>query len=1028
MSGIFDASAGGQPAAQPPKRTGSRRPRALLPTLGVVVVLVVLASIFVEVWTDRLWFQSLGFGEVYTTVLWTRIGLFIFFGLLLGLTAVGNVYLAFRMRPILFTDGYRNPSIERYQDMLDPVRRWVLIGLGAILFLFGGASASGQWQKYLLWQNRVEFGEKDVYFNLDIGFFVFSYPWFRFLVSFVFTVLVVSLVVAIVTHYLYGGIRLQAARDKFSSGAQIHLSVLLGLFMLVRAVSYWLDRYGLATSDGFFTGVSYTDANAVLPSKNILAIIALICAVLFFANIFRPGWLLPVLGFGLLILSAILIGGIWPAIVQRFQVQPSETDKEAAYIAKNIEATRLAYDIDDVDVRPYAGTSTRSAVEVKAESDSLPGVRLIDPKLVAPAFEQLQQQRGFYSMPDVLDVDRYTFEEGSPPRDVVIATRELNLDGLSDDQRNWNNDHTVFTHGYGVVAAYGDVRGPTGFPVWAAQNLPTVGKLGEFQQEVYYGETGPSYSIVGAPEGQAPVELNIPETSSTSGGGDETSTYDGEGGVDIGSSFNQLLYSAKFWDSSILLSGRVNSESKILYDRNPRDMVEKVAPWLTVDGDAYPAVVDGRLLWIIDGYTTTDDYPMSQRVDLSDATNDSLSDETSLAAQQSDEINYIRNSVKATVDAYDGTVTLYEWDEDDPLLDAWMGAFPDTVQPKSEISEPLLEHLRYPEDMFKVQRELLATYHVIDPNKFYGGSENWLVPEDPTIGGDVAQPPFFLTVKLPDQGDEVQPSEFSLTTVYVPQGRQNLASFMSVNSDPLSENYGQMTVLELPSDNAVDGPGQVANAMQNDPQVANALLEFKQAESRALSGNLLTLPIGEELFYVQPIYTQRGGTGSFPILQYVLTSIDDQVGIGTSFESSFADALGLESNEEAGGQDPETVPPPGSGAGPDGGPGGGPGDGPGSGPPQNQTDEERLDDYLQRASAAFEQAQAALNEDPPALGDYQRLNQEGLDWLERAVDLREQMESEGGSSGGAGSGDDGTGEGGTDGDGTDGGDAGSGGG
>jgi uncharacterized membrane protein (UPF0182 family) len=389
---------------------------------------------------------------------------------------------------------------------------------------------------------------------------------------------------------------------------------------------------------------------------------------------------------------------------------------------------------------------------------------------------------------------------------------------------------------------------------------------------------------------------------------------------------------------------------------------------------------------------------MSQRVDLSDVTNDSLTDETSVAVQQSDEINYVRNSVKATVDAYDGTVTLYAWDEEDPLLRAWMGAFPDTVEPKAEISEDLMNHLRYPEDLFKVQRELFSTYHVTDPNTFYGGSQNWLVPEDPTVpGSNVAQPPFYLTVKLPEQeGSPPSEPHFALTTVYVPQGRQNLASFMSVNADPASEEYGQLTVLELPSDNTVPGPGQVANAMQNDRQVAEDLLEYKQAESQALSGNLLTLPIGEELFYVQPIYTQRGGTGSYPILQFVLTSIGDQVGIGTSFESSFADALGLESPDSGGSTGGGST----DGGSTDGGGSTGGGGPPGGGtePPGSQTDEERLDQLLQEASDAFEAAQAALNEDPPDLGAYQENTDLGTQKLEEALALRQQMQ-DGGSDG-----------------------------
>ncbi len=965
MSGIFDNESA-RPMPAPARRTPSRRPKALLPTLGVVVALVVLFSVFVEVWTQKLWFGSLGFGSVFSKVLVTRTLLFIIFGLLLAGVAVGNAYLAFRMRPILHSDGYRNPTVERYQDAIDPIRHWVLIGLGAVMFLFGGASASGQWKTYLMWRNGGAFGENDVYFNRDIGFFVFDYPWYRFLTSYSFTVVVIGLIVAGATHYLYGGIRLAASRDKIVPGAQIQLSVLLGFFMLIKAVSYYLDRYGLAISDGkLFTGISYTDANAVLPAKNILAVIAVICALLFFGNVVRPGWMLPVLGFGLLVLSAILIGGIWPAIVQRFQVRPSEPDKEARYISMNIDATRTAYDLHDVEYENYPGVTTDTPAELQRLASGLPGVRLIDPKLVAPTFTQLQQQRGFYDMPDVLDVDRYQLEEGEPSQDVVLAARELDLSGLQDSQRNWANDHTVYTHGYGVVAAYGDQRNSEGEPVFAQQGLPSTGVLGEFEQRVYFGEMEPSYSIVGQPQGAAPVELNIPSTGNTEGT-DQTLTYTGDGGVAIGSTFNQLLYAAKYWDSSILLSGRVNSESRIIYDRNPHVMVEKVAPWLTVDSDPYPAVVDGRLLWLIDGFTTTSSFPMSQQVNLEDATNDSLTEQQALASQQSSDINYIRNSVKATVDAYDGTVSLYQWDEQDPILKAWMSAFPDVVKPKTDISEDLMAHLRYPEDLFKVQRELLSTYHVDASSTFYSGSERWLVPEDPQ-NDSFAQPPFFLTVKLPGE----QP-EFSLTSVFVPQSRQNLASFVSVNADAKSEDYGKFSVLELPSDNAVDGPGQVANRMSNDPTVSAELLKYKQNDTTPQMGNLLTLPIGDELLYVQPVYTQRGAgaasTGSYPILQFVVVSVGDEVGIGTSFDGAFANALGLAAPDT--GEDPTQ---------------------PGEDPPPSEngqeTPEEQLTRYLDNAQTAFDDAQLALEEG--RLGDYQDANQEGYDWLNQALALRE---------------------------------------
>ena len=973
MSNIFEA--GESRPGRRPSRPASQRPRALLPTLGIVVALGVLFSVFVEVWTGRLWFTSLGYGGVFTRVLSTRTLLFLAFGLVMAAVVIGNALLAYRTRPILFGDGYRNPTVERYQDALDPIRHWVLTVLGLLLFLFAGASASGRWKTFLLWRNGGSFDKADVYFGKDIGFFIFDYPWYRYLVSYALSLVIVTIVVTATVHYLYGGIRLGAKRDRFSSAAQIQLSVLLGLFMLVKAASYWLDRYGLATADGrLFTGVSYADANAVLPAKNILAVIVLICAALFFLNVIRPGWMLPVLGFGLWMLSVVLIGMIWPAIVQRFQVKPSEADKEAPYIARNIEATRAAYDLDTIEPVPYPGVSTDSNAELKEQADALPGVRLIDPRIVSQAFEQLEQQRGFYQMPDVLDVDRYPIPGKDEPQDVVIAARELNLAGLSADQRNWTNEHTVYTHGYGVVAAYGDQRGANGKPVWAQQNLPSTGDLGDFEQRIYFGETEPTYSIVGAPKGAQPVELNIPATGTGGADTDQTSTYDGSGGVPVGSTFNQMLYAAKFWDSSILLSGRVNSESKIIYDRSPREMVEKVAPWLTVDADVYPAVVDERLVWILDGYTTTSHYPMSDLVDLSDVTSDSLTPAGAVANQRSDDINYVRNSVKATVDAYDGTVSLYQWDEEDPLLKAWMGAFPGVVQDKDEISEDLLAHVRYPEDLFKVQRDLFATYHVTSPTTFYGGSERWRVPEDPASPGDQKQPPFFLTVKLPNdvlaETGQASASEFSLTSVYVPFSRQNLASFMAVNSDAASEDYGKFTVLELPSESAVSGPSQVANAMSNDPKVRDQLLKYTQTGTTVQMGNLLTLPVGEELLYAQPVYTFRGGTGtgSYPILQFVVVSIGDEVGIGTSFVEAFSNALGLATDPTTPTETPETPPDTGN-------------------PPANETRDQQITRYLTQAQDLFEQAEAALQ--AGRLGDYQTLNARGVAALEKALALRD---------------------------------------
>ncbi|HEX2175773.1 MAG TPA: UPF0182 family protein [Nocardioidaceae bacterium] len=952
MSGLFDE--GRVFGQQPHPRAGGRQgpPRALIPTLVVVVLLLILGSTFTGLWTERLWFRSIDHSAVFSTLLSTRVLLFLVFGTLLAATVVANVAIAYRVRPVHRLLSPEQRSLDRYREVVEPIRRLVLLGLAAVMFFFGGSSAASQWETFLLWRNGESFGRRDATFNIDIGFFVFDYPFWRFLIGFGFAILIIGLIAAAVTHYLYGGISLQSPAEKVSGAAQVHLSVLLGLFMLLKAVAYWMDRYGLVIADGdLITGLTYTDDNAVLPAKNILMIIAVICAVLFFANVVRRTWMLPGLGLGLLVLSAVLLGGLWPFLVQQFQVNPSEPDREAPYIGRNIEATRQAYDVANVQVSPYNARTTLNAEQLRGDAEALPGTRLLDPTLVKQAFEQLQQVRGFYQVPNTLDVDRY--EVNGEKRDMVLALREVNLNGLPPEQRNWNNDHTVYTHGFGVIAAYGNERTAEGEPVWAEQELPPRGVLGDYEPRIYFGELGPTYSVVGATEDGQPVELDIPDSAEGENQA-QTNTYRGEGGVSVGGLFNKLLYAVKFREANIVLSSRVNENSKILYDRTPRERVEKVAPWLTADGNAYPAVVDDRIVWIVDGYTTSNSYPMSHRVSLGDATSDSLTQSSrSLAAQPQDDVNYMRNSVKAVVDAYDGSVTLYEWDENDPVLQAWSSAFPDTITDKEEIPQPMLDHFRYPEDLFKVQREILTEYHVTDPGDFYQGNNRWKVPDDPTAPRQ-SQPPYYLTLRMPDQN---QP-QFSLTSVFVPERREILASLMSVNAEASSPGYGTIRILQLPGNTQVQGPGQVQNAFNSDQAIARELLPFKQQEgARALFGNLLTLPVGNGLLYVQPVYTQRSqGAGNYPVLSYVLASFGDNVGYG----SSLAEALDVVLGEESGVGEADN--------GPDGAGGGG-GAGTGGNQPDGPTDQ-GVADLLNAAEQRFAEAEAALRNND--LAGYQR--------------------------------------------------------
>ena len=423
----------------------------------MLVVAFFLVSVFTGVWTDRLWFKSVGYSEVFTKVLGTKVLLFLVFGLLMGAVVAANVAVAYRFRPLFRPASQEQVNLDRYREVVDPLRKWLLVAIAVVLGLFAGGSGAGQWRQFLLWRHRSPFGTKDPYFHKDVGFYVFDLPWLHYLVDFGLALTVLSLLAAAVVHYLFGGIRLQSKRDRLSGAAQVQISVLAGLFVLFKAADYWLDRYNLTTdSGGLFTGLGYTDQNAVLPSKTILTFIAIICAVLFFANVLRRTWLLPSVGLVLLVLSSILLGVIWPGIVQQFQVKPSEPDKEAPYIAANIKATRDAYDIAGTQVTQYDANLTLSQSQLRSDTESLPGIRLLDPALVSEAFEQLQQVRGYYSVAPVLDVDRYQVDGRT--RDMVVAVRELDQNGLPDGQRNWANEHTVYTHGYGVVAAYGNQR------------------------------------------------------------------------------------------------------------------------------------------------------------------------------------------------------------------------------------------------------------------------------------------------------------------------------------------------------------------------------------------------------------------------------------------------------------------------------------------------------------------------------------------------------------------------------------------
>ena len=862
----------------------SRRSRVLLVLALVVAVLLLIGPRLIGGYTNWLWFGEVGFREVFSTVLLTRIALFVVVALIVGGAVFGGLLLAYRSRPVFVPNVGPNDPIARYRTAVMSRLKLFGVVVPAVIGALAGLVAQSNWVAVQMFLHGGSFGKQDPQFHLDVGFYAFDLPFYRFVLNWLFVAVILAFIANLVTHYVFGGIRLAGREGALSNAARIQLAVLAGTFFLLKAIAYWLDRYSLLSSsrkEPTFTGASYTDVNAVLLAKLILMAIAVICAITFFAAIVLRDLRIPAMATGLLLLSSILVGAVYPLVVEQFSVRPNAADKESAYIERNIAATREAYGITDEQVtyQDYPGYSTKSPRDIPADQTTIANARLLDPGLLSPTFTQQQQLKNFYGFPPALDIDRYQVD--GEKRDYVVAARELAPRSLTGNQTDWINRHTVYTHGNGFVAAPANkvnaaasnsaeeaANSNSGYPVYTVSDIASQQAGNQVipvdQPRIYYGEviadTDVDYSIVGAVDGEGPREYDT-DTSQY--------TYTGEGGVSIGNWFNRLAFAAKYAERNILFSSAIGSDSKIIFNRDPHERVTKVAPWLTADGNMYPAVVDGRIKWIVDAYTTLDNYPYAQRSSLDGLVEDSI-DQTTGRPLPRKEVSYIRNSVKATVDAYDGTVTLYEVDENDPVLDAWMKVFPGTVQPSSAVPDDLRQHFRYPEDLFKVQREMLAKYHVDDPREFFTNNAFWSVPSDPTIETTANQPPYYVTVGDPESADP----RFNLTSAMVGFNRQFLSAYISAQSDP--EKYGEITVLQLPTDTTTQGPQQTQNSMISDPRVASERTLLERS-NRIQYGNLLTLPIAEGgILYIEPMYTERNSTSqdssTFPQLSRVLVS------------------------------------------------------------------------------------------------------------------------------------------------------------
>jgi uncharacterized membrane protein (UPF0182 family) len=866
----------------------------------ILIVAIALSTRLATFYTDVLWFRSIGFVRVFWTLLTTQFGLGLVAGIFMTALLAGNLLLARRLAPRYRIPTPAEENVERYRALVEPIARPLLLVVAVVVGVLSGLNVAPQWPRYVLWANATQFGRQDPQFGLDLGYFVFVLPFHTLVNSWLFTALVITVLMTLVAHYVFGGIRPQAAGQRLTPQVNVHLSVLLAALVAVRAWGFWLDRYMLSYSErGQVTGLSYTDVNAQLVALQLLTIIAAICVVLFLVNIRFRGWLLPVAGVGILVVAAVVLAGIYPAIVQRLQVDPQELPRERPYIRRNLELTRFGFGIDQVAFEDFPANDQLSDAALAENQATLQSIRLWDPATLQNTYQQLQELRPYYDFRDV-DVDRYTLDDKL--QEVMLSVREVATSDLPAQARTWQNEALVYTHGFGIVSSAVSTRRRDGQPVFFVKDIPPAG-VSELEVEnprIYIGEEPPAYSIVGTTEDELdfPLEEGQPV---------ERFRYEGDDGVFVGSPLRRLAFALRFAEPNILLSGLINNESKVMYNRRVRERVQNVAPYLKLDHDAYPVAVGGRVKWIIDTYTTSDMLPYSERTDLAVAT---VSEQQQLAPVTTDDgqitfqeqsvqvpglrgtANYIRNSVKAVVDAYDGTVTLYVVDPDDPIIQAWRKVFPDSFTDRSQASAELQSHFRYPEDMFRVQSTMFETYHIPGPDAFYNKDDAWTIPADaqfqanqPDSSEVRAMRPYYLLMRLPGEASE----EFALIQPFSPEQRNNLIGWLAGRSD--GDQYGQLKAYRMPPTKTVFGPEQIQARINQDDAVSEQITLWNQSGSRVRYGNLLVIPVEDSLLYAQPLFL-RADRSEIPELRRVVLVFGDQVVMEESLQAALTALFG----------------------------------------------------------------------------------------------------------------------------------------
>jgi uncharacterized membrane protein (UPF0182 family) len=937
----------------------------------VVVLLVLLFSLrgLAGFYTDYLWFDSLGQGNTWGRLLFAKVVPALVFTVAFFVIMLGNLQIADRLAPRLRI-GPMTPEDEmvaRYRQATERYSGRIRAGVAVFFALIAGIGVSAQWKEWILFNNRVDFGKSDPQFHKDIGFYVFQLPFIRFIIDWLFAGLLIVLLVTAVAYYLNGGIRFQSPAQRVTPQVKAHLSVILAVMALVKTAEYYFARFELNFSTrGSVDGAGYTQVNAELPALNLLIFISVVAAGLFLWNIWRRGWVLPIIAVGLWGFVSIVVGTIYPALIQQFRVNPNEFAKERRYIIRNIQATRDAFGLSNIERREFDYTQELTPEVVRDNKTTIDNARLWDPGVIEAVYRQLQEFQTYYTIDDV-DIDRYTIDDQVVQ--TAIAAREV--DGEALPTQSWINQRIVYTHGYGVIGSPTNVANE-GQPSFFVRDIP-VQDLGIRVEprgaQIYFGEQQHGYVIVNAKQ----PEFNY----AREGVRDSLTRYRGDDGVTLSNVWRRAAFALRFNDVNLLVSGQIRPESRILLYRSIRDRVTKLAPFLRFDTDPYPVVVNGRTVWVFDAYTTSSKYPYSQYVD-------GIGGITG-------RVNYVRNSVKATIDAYNGNIEFYVVDRTDPIVKAWRQAFPGLFSDFSEMPDALKDHLRYPEDLFRLQSEVYAKYHVVEARRFFQGSERWLISPDPNEAISATavvennpqtntqtntgrapeiratskrQDPYYLYIRLP--GDDRE--SFMMLQSFVPVSENNrqlrLVSFLTAKAD--RRNYGRLESFVMPQGQLVDGPVQAALRINQDAGISERFTLLDQRGSRIIRGNIQLIPVGSSIIYVQPIYVENEGAARFPVYQFVAVYAQ---GRDPVLASSMNEALATLFPATAGEVSPPATTPPATTPPPTTAPG----------------TPETVENLLAQAAQKFDDAETALRNGD--LGRYQALVKEAAGLVRKAQQL-----------------------------------------